>query len=460
MPRFYPPPRKLATLLGATLLGAAPLGAAPLGAEQEPATTRVERGGAALEGYLAAREARPMNFSPQGELAILTRFGEVEELHLVERAGGDRRQISFLREPVADAAFSPDPQRIALVFRVDSGGDERWQLYYRRLGEAQARQLTDGSSAAGQALWSNDGHCLAFASGAPGAASVEVEWVKPESGDLPRLAAGGEAGAWRPLDWSPDDRKLLVLKRLSAIESHLYVVDLESAERREVDAAPAAVNIVDAKFARDGQGVYVVSDRDGEFARLRFVNFFNGETSVISAQTPWDVEALALSRDGHYLSYLTNEAGTSRLSLVDLQAHRELAPAHPPTAGVISNLSFDAAGERLAFGFTSANRPGDAYVLDIAQNRLQAWTRSEAGAADPGGFVLPSMTQFPTFDREQGRSRQIPVFLYTPPSAGPHPVLIALHDGPDTQYRPRFDPWIPYHVHELGFAVVAPNLRG
>jgi dipeptidyl aminopeptidase/acylaminoacyl peptidase len=35
-----------------------------------------------------------------------------------------------------------------------------------------------------------------------------------------------------------------------------------------------------------------------------------------------------------------------------------------------------------------------------------------------------------------------------------------LHGGPESQFRPGFDPWIQYVVNELGFAVVAPNLRG
>ena len=48
----------------------------------------------------------------------------------------------------------------------------------------------------------------------------------------------------------------------------------------------------------------------------------------------------------------------------------------------------------------------------------------------------------------------------SPPTAGPHPVLITLHGGPESQFRPGFDPWLQYVVNELGFAVVAPNVRG
>jgi dipeptidyl aminopeptidase/acylaminoacyl peptidase len=123
-------------------------------------------------------------------------------------------------------------------------------------------------------------------------------------------------------------------------------------------------------------------------------------------------------------------------------------------------LSFDAEGKRLAFGYTAANLPRDAYVLDIASNRVEAWTHSEAGPVDTAKFVAPSLAQFPTFDRQEGHTREIPVYVYEPAGPGPHPVLIMLHGGPESQFRPSFDPWIEYVVNELGFAVVAPNARG
>jgi dipeptidyl aminopeptidase/acylaminoacyl peptidase len=52
------------------------------------------------------------------------------------------------------------------------------------------------------------------------------------------------------------------------------------------------------------------------------------------------------------------------------------------------------------------------------------------------------------------------VFVYEPATPGPHPVLISLHGGPESQFRPGFDPWLQYVVNELGFVVLAPNVRG
>jgi dipeptidyl aminopeptidase/acylaminoacyl peptidase len=235
---------------------------------------------------------------------------------------------------------------------------------------------------------------------------------------------------------------------------------LDTGQKKELDPAPGKVAIVGGKFSRDGQGVYYISDRDSEFSRLRYANLFTNERSVISAGIPWDVEELAISRDGHYLAYVCNEGGASRLNLLDLRTHQDLVQPRLPAAGSIGRLSFDAQGQRLAFGYSAPDQPGDAFVLDIARNQLEPWTRSEAGDVDLKKFVTPRLAQVPTFDRIDGKPRLMPVYVYEPLGGGAHPVLLELHGGPEAQFRPGFSPWLEFVVNELGYAVVAPNVRG
>jgi dipeptidyl aminopeptidase/acylaminoacyl peptidase len=413
-----------------------------------------------LDAYLSARQATPLGFTPKGQLLIVTRFGETDQLHLVDRPMGERRQITFLREPITHAAFSPDPNRNAFFYQRDSGGDGNTQIYFQRLGETAARRLTDGKSMNGEALWSNSGREIAFFTTARDGMSYDIDIIDPESGALPRLAVPGDGAAWAPLDWSADDRKLLVRKHVSSQEDYLYVVELATGQKRELDSAPSKAAISAAKFSRDGTGVYILSDRDGDNAKVRYVNLFTGEKAEISGRSPWDVERFALSNDGHYLAYVSNEGGLGKLNLVDLRTHQDLTPPRLPFTGVIDSLSFDRDGRRLSFGLSAANQPRDAYVLDLEANHLEAWTASEAGLLDRSKFVVPHLAQFPTFDRVDGKPRQIPVYLYEPASPGPHPVLVMLHDEPVSQFRPAFDPWIQYVVNELKFSVVAPNIRG
>jgi dipeptidyl aminopeptidase/acylaminoacyl peptidase len=411
-----------------------------------------------LDAYLSAREARPQGFTAKGQIVIATRFGEGDELHVVDQALGARRQMTFIREPVLRGAFSPDPNHNAFFYSADLGVDGTAQLYYQRVGDPTARRLTDGKSIAGGALWSASGREIAFSAIARDTGSCDIDIIDPDSGALPRLAAGNECAD--PLDWSTDDRKLLLRRHVSAYEQSLYILDLGTGQKREVDPSPAKGAIANAKFSRDGTGVYFISNRDGDHARLRYVNLFTTEKNDISGRGDVDVEQFALSKDGHYLAYVTDDGGADKLNLLDLRAHQDLVPPRLPVPGVLDSLSFDSDSKRLLFSLAAANQPRDAYVLDVAGNRLEPWTASEAGPLDRTKFVVPRLSQFPTFDRMDGKSRELPVYIYEPASPGVHPVLIVLHDGPDARFRPTFDPWIQYVVNELGFAVLAPNVRG
>src|SRR5260370_21361744 len=106
----------------------------------------------------------------------------------------------------------------------------------------------------GGPMWSNTGREVAFFSTARDGVSHDIDIVEPESGSLPRLVVTGDDAAWYPLDWSPDDRKLLVLKYVSIAEAYLYVVDLGSGQKRGGEPASTKVGITRAKFSRDGQG--------------------------------------------------------------------------------------------------------------------------------------------------------------------------------------------------------------
>jgi dipeptidyl aminopeptidase/acylaminoacyl peptidase len=443
--------------------------AAPLNAEVRPVGATVTLDGippaapgeaARLADYLQARPARSCGFSPQGALLIRTRFGDSEQLHLVEQEGGARRQLTFGHDPVAWAAYSPDPARKAFAFLKDLQGDGRHQLYYQHTGEAAARMLSDGHSQAAAPLWSSSGREIAYSSDARDGQSHDIVLVDPESGAPPHLIVTGDAFDWRALDFAADDHLLLALQTVSHAESHLFVIDLASGLRRELDPSPTPVSIRDARLARDGQGVYYISNGYGEFDQLRYINLFSGQKSALSEHIAADIDALALSRDGRLLAFTSNEAGNSRLSLVDVIAHQDLVPPNLPFAGVMQGLAIDADGKHVGFSLAAPNHPDDVYVLDVAANHLAAWTHSEPGPIDTAKFVLPRLVNVPTFDHDGARTREIPTYLYAPAGAGKHPVLLELGGGPEEQFRPAFEPWIEYLVNEQGYTVVAPNLRG
>jgi dipeptidyl aminopeptidase/acylaminoacyl peptidase len=75
--------------------------------------------------------------------------------------------------------------------------------------------------------------------------------------------------------------------------------------------------------------------------------------------------------------------------------------------------------------------------------------------------VAPELIHYPTWDRVAGHERRLSAYVYRPAQAsGPVPVVIDIHGGPEAQYRPEWDPFVQFLVRELGYAVVAPNVRG
>ena len=60
-------------------------------------------------------------------------------------------------------------------------------------------------------------------------------------------------------------------------------------------------------------------------------------------------------------------------------------------------------------------------------------------------------------------AKRSPGFLYPPDPteiSGPRPVIINIHGGPESQYRPAYLGRNNYFINELGCAIIFPNVRG
>jgi dipeptidyl aminopeptidase/acylaminoacyl peptidase len=435
--------------------------------------TRVERGSLVLEGipeiperithrlarYRNTRSASLQGWHPEGEgVLISTRFAETEQIHWVREPGGARRQLTFFDEPVTEALPSPSREVNGFLLRKDVGGSEVYQYYFFDLASGEYRLLTDGRSRNLGAVWARDGRRYAFTTTARNGKDYDVHLadVGRPGHSVPLVE---ESGTWGAVDASPDGGTLLVGRYVSATESHLYLVTLEDHGLAPFDPAEEPVAYGDARFAGDGKGIYLTSDRGSEFRRLQYHDLSTGAVRVLTAGIPWDVEAFELCRDGRYLAYVVNEDGISRLRLRDLTSGEEPAPPVLPV-GRIDHLEFSPDCRQLGMTLTTPQTPGDVYSIDLERLQLARWTYSEVGGLRTESFAVPELVRYPTFDEVDGAPRTIPAFYYRPRGPGPFPVVIDIHGGPEAQARPEFDADVQYLVQELGVAVLAPNVRG
>jgi dipeptidyl aminopeptidase/acylaminoacyl peptidase len=338
------------------------------------------------------------------------------------------------------------------------GGAENFQILFRDLKTGTTTLLTDGKSRNIGPEWSNKGDRFAWAGNARNGRDMDLYVADPKAPEAAKRVLERE-GSWAVLDWSADDASLLVKREVSVNESYLYVLGIADGKLEPVNPKPGAIAYGDAVFARKGRGLYLASDEGSEFLRLRYYDLAAKSMTDLSGDIPWDVESIALTRAGDRLAFLTNEGGTSRLTLLDTATRARTRPGGIPE-GIVSRLRFSPEGTRLAFTLESATIPGDAYVLDLKYNAVTRWTESEVGGLDASGFIAPQTIEYPTFDQVNDAPRRVPALLYQPRSAGPHPVLVIIHGGPEGQSRPGFSATTQYDLRELGIAVLLPNVRG
>jgi dipeptidyl aminopeptidase/acylaminoacyl peptidase len=412
-----------------------------------------------LDDYMNSRGASFVDWLPDGGVLIATRFGDVEQLHRVAMPLGAREQLTFYREPVVTARSPQSAVAPGFVFLKDQGGNEFAQVYWYDTATRAVRMVTDGKGLNGGLVWSHDGRRVAFHGTGRDGVSYDLFIAEPANKlAAPRLVFNGFQKSWSVQDWSPDDTRLLINNFVSANESHLYVMDIATAALTPVSEGPETASVSQARFTPDGRGVYLVTDRDSEFQQLRRVDIATGAVEILTAHISWDIDTFACSDDGRYLAWVANVDGQSRLTVVNVATHNESLPPLPD--GQIGRIAFDRSGKKLGLSLESAQSPRDVFVLEVERNALVRYTKSEAGPIDPLQYVPAELVRFPTFDRENGKNRLIPAFIYRPQTPGPHPVYIDIHGGPEAQYTPSFTPFTQFLVRELGFTVIAPNVRG
>ncbi|HUY75824.1 MAG TPA: S9 family peptidase [Ktedonobacterales bacterium] len=437
----------------------------------EPKNTADETNtGYSFERYLNVRSATGASFAPDGGrlsfLTDITGVAEVWGVGLDPRIGAPPwpEQLTFRGERVLGARFAPGAA--TLLVSGDIGGNEHAQLFTLSGDGAQFTPLTDRPETIYQfGDWSPDGARILYASNERDPRYFDVYERDLASGATTLLLQYD--GMATPTRYAPDGRSALVEQRLGAYyRSRLMLVGTTSGEVGAVRALTPQIDEgtaqhIFAAWSADRNGLYLLSDRGRQFRALAWLDLASDELTYLRDE-PWDAEELALSADGTRLALTTNEDGYSRLELFDVADGWEArTPLPTPTLpdrlrGVALELSWSPDGQRLAFTLAPAADAVDVWVWDTQAGTLTRATRSALGGVPRASFVAPTLVHYPTFD-----GRQIPAFLYRPPQ-GPQtglPVVVYVHGGPESQFRPTYNAVIQYLVAR-GYGVLAPNVRG
>ena len=474
----------LATTLALLAACAAPPTAAPPAASASepmlaPNPSLVLQGIPPIPARLADEVARYTDFRGHGFVAWHPLRRELLVTH--RAAGASTTQLFRVSAPLAEPeplTDGADPVREAswepqrgdyLVFERASRGDEATQLF--RLDPATREQtlLSDPQQRHQMQGWLHRGSQLLVLSApldrnAAGGSRAQVNEVlsliDPARPTQRRRLAELPGTGWSVGGVSHDDRTLALNRFISANETQVWLMALDTGRLQQVLPAAgdkARAVFVAAGFRADDRALWLQSNRDGEFLQLGQYELGGRKWRALTRHIPWDVEAPRASADGRVLAAQANVDGRDELRLFDA---RRLAERPAPTlpGGVIGRSGFHAKTGELAWSLGHAGSPSQVWSLPAEGGAPVAWTRAAVppGAA-PERFAQAQVVRWASFD-----GRAISGLLTLPPArfAGPRPVLIDIHGGPEGQARAGFRDRANYFVEELGIAVIRPNVRG
>ena len=413
---------------------------------------------ASVAPYTEVRWAAFASWHPtRREMLVSTRFADVEQIHRVAMPMGARTQLTFYPEGISQAVWRPG-KGDGFVFAKDVGGGEWYQLYWKDAATGTVTMFTDGRSRNTIGAFARNGDFLAYTSTKRDGKDNDIYVVDPADPKSEKLVLAAEGGGWGVRDVSPDGKTLLVEEYVSANESRLWLVDRANGKKRLLVPEPKErVAWEGGAFSADGRRVFATTDAGSEFQRLVAVDVATRKVELLLLPDPsWNVTSVEPSPDGKWLAYVLNEAGVDRLHVLDLELRKEVRLPPLPKA-MISRPVFHTNSRDLAFSMSSARSPFDAWSVDVTTGKLERWTESEVGGVDTSAFADPESISWKGQD-----GLTITGFLYLPPKRflGPRPVIIDIHGGPEGQFRPYFLGRRNTLIHDLGVAIVFPNVRG
>lgn len=420
-----------------------------------------------IRRYLGIHSATAPTFSPPDpkgrsfdRVLFLMNATGVPQVWSVPVGGGWPTQLTFYSEAVRFVSCPPIGDGGRWIFGMDSGGNERTQLYLAERDGFEVIDLSGRPDAVHEwGGWSPDGKRIAFSANRSIESRFDL-YIQEVDGDRSaRLLCAGPGGVFNAGEFSPDGKYLLAIECPSNRNQFIHVVDRMTGGSCCLTPHEGETRFLNPRWSADGTRIFVLTDLGGDFLSLAMLEVASGELNFIR-RPDWDVESAAVSRDEAWLAWSVNQAGISRLFVQRGRHGRPKALTNLP-AGVIGRLAFSPEGRCLAFEFTGPLNNPDVWVCDLKHAIPRKLTHASRQGLPQRLFVEPTPVVYRTFD-----GLEIPAWLYLPRPGAPAtretarpPAIIYPHGGPEGQSRPAFNPIFAYLLNR-GYAVFAPNVRG
>ncbi|HUJ26945.1 MAG TPA: hypothetical protein VLW85_13055 [Myxococcales bacterium] len=357
---------------------------------------------------------------PGGAVAVRYVPGEARRLIVTALRDGKRRLLVVDEDGSPPAPLDPAPGEQML------GG-------FSRDGKKLFYAVIDGDKVSLRVAALDTGKWLEVAPPPPAAGA------KPPA-DFPVAlsdALGGLVALGPP---APDARSILAVVKRDNGEV-LVLVDLASARGAYLTALEVPAKVRQPRFTPDGKTAYLLTNAGRATMGVDAIALSGRARRTVYAPAQ-ELDAFAVSEDGHRLAVAAVSNGEDVFSLLELPSLRAQPLAAPP-AGALADaeapLVWDRTGERLFFGWRQADDTTDVWELRFGYGAALRLTRSPRPGLPRDAIPRPQLVKG--------------FWLWRPPDVAKPRVAVLLQADPA---RPVFDKRIAA-LNFAGMAVLAAD---
>lgn len=373
------------------------------------------------------------------------------QIYIKEVDGKYDEQVTDFEDNISGFIYSPKEDLI--IFSKAEKGNENSQLFKLNPNTKEIVQITNNSDIRYDlSSFSYDGSYISYASNERNGKDFDIYLMNVTTQKEKMVFSLGGRSA--PIGFSPSGKYLVIRKTYSLLgSSDLYLCNIEDESIKHLTHEKEKSFYMSPRWL-DESNFFIITNKDSNFFGLAKYSLDKEEFKYV-LQPNWDINNLTMSKDAIRLIVTVNEDGYDKVSIYDSKTLEKLPDLFPEN-GYVGGISFSNNSKNIIFSHGDSRTTTDMSLIILDKKVIYKFTDSEQNI-EKDVMVEPELIYYKSFD-----GLEIPAFVYKPRNIENKvkvPVIIDIHGGPESQYRPTLNRVTQYFVC-AGYMVVAPNIRG